>query len=304
MALTDPVKAKPMQNTQGIFSMILAMAGFTIEDMFIKQLSATVSVGQILVLLGIGSGLIFAFVAYRAGQSLVSRPAWRPIAWWRMFAEGVAAIFMTVSLWLVDFSVVAAVFQATPLTITLGAALFLGEDVGWRRWTAIAIGFLGVLLIIRPGFAGFEPSVIFVLGAVLAVSARDLITRRMDRNVATSVVAFQGFAALVPAGLILSMVTGGGFTSLSTFEFAILVGTMLSGALAYYTLIQSTRIADAAVVTPFRYTRLVFSLFVGVLVFQERPDMLTLLGATLIIATGLYTFFRERRLALEAAASR
>ena len=201
---------------------------------------------------------------------------------------------------LVDISIVAAVFQATPLVITMGAALFLGEDVGWRRWSAIAIGFVGVLMIIRPGLQGFEPAALFVLISVLAVSARDLITRRIDGTVASTVVSFQGFAALIPAGIILLLVTNSAPTAMSGFEAAMMLGAMVFGALAYYGIVQAMRIGDASAVTPFRYTRLLFSLMVGIFVFKERPDLMTVLGATLIIATGLYTFLREQRLARRA----
>ncbi len=290
-----------MQNTQGIFLMVLAMAGFTLEDMFIKQLSATMSVGQILLIMGIVSGLIFAVLAQVSGASLWERRAWKPLAWWRILAEVVAAVTMTVSLWLVEFSVVAAVFQATPLAITMGAAMFLGEQVGWRRWSAIFIGLIGVLMIIRPGFEGFDPNVGFVLLAVLSVSARDLMTRRMDRGVASSVVAFQGFLALIPASFVLLVFAGGGIMTLDWFEIAMMAGLILAGAFAYYCLIFSSRVADASVVTPFRYTRLVFSMIVGVVVFHERPDWVTLCGAGLIIVTGLYAFLRERRLAISNA---
>ncbi len=277
--------------------MILAMAGFTVEDMFVKQLSASLPVGQVLFSLGIGSALIFAVMTLSKGHALFARAAWGRLPLWRMASEAIAAAAFVISLWLLDLSVVAAVFQVTPLTITMGAALFLGEDVGWRRWTAISLGFLGVLLIIRPGFEGFDPNVIFVLISVLGVTVRDLVTRRMDTGVATSVIAFQGFAAVIPAGFLLLLMTGGQPVGLESIHWLMLLGTVGAGALGYYALIQSTRVADAAVVTPFRYTRLLFALLIGVIVFQERPDLLTLSGAALIIATGLYTFFRERRMA-------
>lgn len=286
-----------MQNVHGILLVIAAMAGFTVEDMFIKQLSGTVPVGQILILLGIGSATIFAIASHAGGNRISAHAAWRPIFLLRALAEATAAMAFATALSLVDISVVAAVFQATPLVITMGAALFLGEQVGWRRWSAISIGFAGVLIIIRPGFEGFEPAALFVLISVLAVSARDLITRRIDGAVASTVVSFQGFAVLIPAGAILILVTGSTPTAMSGFEAAMILGATIFGALAYYGIVQAMRIGDASAVTPFRYTRLLFSLLVGIVVFKERPDLMTLLGATLIIATGLYTFLREQRLA-------
>lgn len=286
-----------MQNVNGILLVIAAMAAFTVEDMFIKQLSTTVPVGQILIILGLGSGLIFATLAIVNRHGLWARAAWQPIMLMRAATEAIAAVSFATSLSLVDISVVAAVFQATPLAITMGAALFLGEDVGWRRWSAIGLGFCGVLLIIRPGLEGFEPAALLVLVAVLGVSARDLITRRIDIAVPSTVVSFQGFAVLVPAGAALLLFGAGTPTALSGPESAMMAGGVLFGALGYYGIVKAMRIADASAVTPFRYSRLIFSLIVGVVVFQERPDLLTLVGATLIIATGLYTFLRERLLA-------
>ena len=287
-----------MHNVHGILLVTLAMAGFTVEDMFIKQLSQSLPVGQILIMLGCGSATIFAALA--GGRAIFARAAWRPLFVLRALSEATAAMAFVTALSLVDISVVAAVFQATPLFITMGAALFLGEEVGWRRWSAIGIGFLGVLMIIRPGLEGFEPAALFVLISVVAVAARDLITRRIDVAVSSFMVSFQGFAALVPAGAVLLMLADTGPRAISVTGGAMILTAVAFGAASYYAIVQAMRIGDAAVVTPFRYTRLLFSLVVGVIVFSERPDALTLSGAALVIGTGLYTFVRERRLARQA----
>ncbi|MEM6589269.1 MAG: DMT family transporter [Pseudomonadota bacterium] len=289
-----------MQNTKGILLMIFSMAGFTIEDMLIKQMSTALSVGQILLLLGSGASILMAVVVLASGRSLIGRKSWGGLAICRMLAEALAAVSLTTALWLVDFATFAAVFQATPLVIIMGAAVFLGEEVGWRRWTAVSIGFLGVLMIIRPGLEGFDPNALFVLVTVLSITARDLITRRMDMDIPTNVLAFQGFAILIPAGAFILLISGAQMGPVTGQVSLWLIGAIVSGAVAYYALITSTRIAPSAVITPFRYTRLLFSLLVAVVVFRERPDILTLCGAALILATGLYTFFRERKLAWEA----
>lgn len=277
--------------------MIFAMAAFTVEDMLIKKMSATLSVGQIILFVGLGASVLLAVFCIVTGQDLRDRKSWGALSWWRMAAEASAAVSLTTALWLVDFAVFAAVFQATPLVLIMAAAIFLGEEVGWRRWTAVLIGFCGVLMIIRPGFSGFDPNALFVLVTVLSITARDLITRQMDRRIPTTVVAFQGFVIMIPVGALLLMLPGGPTGQVTGPELQYLLIAIVSGAVAYYALITSTRIAPTAVITPFRYTRLLFSLLVAVFVFKERPDTLTLLGASLIILTGLYTFFRERRLA-------
>uniref|UniRef100_UPI003B529933 DMT family transporter n=1 Tax=Roseovarius indicus TaxID=540747 RepID=UPI003B529933 len=286
-----------MQNVHGILLVIAAMAGFTIEDTLIKRMSQDIPVGQILIIIGLSSTLLFAFMARHRGHAIFARAAWRPMFLWRALAEAMASMAFVTSLSLVDISVVAAVFQATPLVITMGAALFLGEDVGWRRWSAIAIGFIGVLIIIRPGVAGFEPAALIVLISVCAIAARDLITRRMDTNVSSFVIAFQGSGAVIPAGFLLLALAGEGPQTLTATHGTMMLVAIAVGALSYYGIVQAMRLGEAAAVTPFRYTRLLFSLIVGVTIFGEHPDTLTLAGAALIIATGLYTFIREQRLA-------
>ena len=289
-----------MNNINAILLVVCAMAAFTVEDAFIKHLSGVMPVGQILLLLGLGTCAIFAVAARLQGQRLFAPAAWRGPFLMRMLTEGGAAMAFTTSLSLVDLSVVAAVFQVTPLAITLGAALFLGEAVGWRRWSAIVVGFMGVLLIIRPGLDGFEPAALLVLVAVVCVAARDLITRRMDVTVSSVVISFQGFAASVLAGPILLLSSGRGLVALDAWHSLLVLGTMIFSALGYYGIVAAMRMGEASVVTPFRYTRLLFSILAGVLVFRERPDLLTLGGAGLIIATGLYTVLRERKLARRA----
>ena len=286
-----------MQNVHGILLVIAAMAGFTIEDTLIKRMSQDIPVGQILIIIGLSSTLLFAFMARHRGHAIFARAAWRPMFLWRALAEAMASMAFVTSLSLVDISVVAAVFQATPLVITMGAALFLGEDVGWRRWSAIAIGFIGVLIIIRPGVAGFEPAALIVLISVCAIAARDLITRRMDTNVSSFVIAFQGSGAVIPAGFLLLALAGEGPQTMTVTHGTMMLVAIAVGALSYYGIVQAMRLGEAAAVTPFRYTRLLFSLIVGVTIFGEHPDTLTLAGAALIIATGLYTFIREQRLA-------
>jgi len=289
-----------MNNLNGILFVIASMAAFTMEDMFIKRLSGEIPVGQILIMLGFGSGAVFAAVALYKGDNLFAPAAWRGAAILRTLSEAVGAMAFASALAVVDISTVAAVFQALPLVITMGAALFLGEQVGWRRWSAICVGFAGVLLIVRPGLDGFDPSVLLVLFAVLAIAARDLLTRLVDTTVSSAVVSFQAFASLIAAGGLLLAFTPGEATAIDGRQALMMLGGIAFGVAGYYAIVVATRIGDASAITPFRYSRLLFSILVGVLIFGERPDALTLAGATLIIGSGLYTFVRERRLVRRA----
>lgn len=277
--------------------MLVAMAGFTMEDLFVKKLSADISTGQILMMLGIGSGLAFAIMAKSKGHRLTARYFWTRGMILRFVAEGIAAAAFVLSLKLIPISTVAAVFQVTPLVITMGAALFLGEAVGWRRWVAILVGLMGVLIIIRPGMNTFDPNVGFILIAVIFVVVRDLITRGLPVNVPSTVVSFQAFVALIITGALMNVVLGTPLKSLETVHMMYVVGGVIFGVAGYYCIVAATRIGEAAVVTPFRYARLLFSLIVGFFVFHERPDMWTLIGAGIVIATGVFTVWRERILA-------
>ncbi|WP_299887471.1 DMT family transporter [uncultured Ruegeria sp.] len=290
-----------MNNVNGILLVIAAMAAFTLEDMFIKQLTASAAPGQILVVLGLICAGVFFCMALFSRQRIFVAVAWQPLPMIRAMAEAVSAVAFVTALSMVDLSMVAAVFQAMPLAVTMGAALFLGEHVGWRRWSAIGVGFIGVLMIIRPGLEGFRPESLFVVVAVIGVAARDLITRRLDPRISSAVVSSQAYLALVVGGAVLMILGAHPLEPLQAGQIGPYAGAVVFGVLGYYGIVTAMRVGEASAVTPFRYTRLLFSILAGVLVFNERPDLMTLAGSTLIIGSGLYTFIRERRLARDMA---
>ena len=292
-----------MNNFKGILLMLIAMAGFTMEDLFMKKLSVNLSTGQILITFGIGSSLAFAIMAKIKGYNLTSKVFWTKGMVIRQFAEGIAAVAFITALTLIPLSTVAAVFQATPLVLTMGAAFFLGETVGWRRWLAIIIGLIGVLIIIRPGMDSFDPNVSFVLIAVLFVTIRDLITRKLPSNVPSTIVSFQAFLSLIFAGGLLTTLDAQKFVSLVDYQVYYIIGGVIFGVIGYYCIVAATRIGEAGVVTPFRYSRLLFAIIIGYFVFNERPDILTLFGASIVIMTGIYTVWRERYLARKLRAN-
>ncbi|WP_170382964.1 DMT family transporter [Ruegeria atlantica] len=290
-----------MNNINGILLIIGSMAAFALEDMFIKHLSISVSTGQIMIVLGLFCSLIFVVMSLATRKRIFDPLAWKALPLARAGTEAVGALTFVTALSLVDLSTVAAVFQAMPLAVTMGAALFLGEQVGWRRWSAIGVGFIGVVMIIRPGLEGFQPDSLFVVATVIAIAARDLITRRLDVRVASSVVALQAYIAVGLAGVVLMLFTAQPVVPLQAVQVGPYLGAIGFGVLGYYGIVSAMRIGEASALTPFRYTRLVFSIIAGMLMFGERPDTMTLAGATLIIGSGMYTFIRERKLARELA---
>ncbi|WP_066710661.1 DMT family transporter [Celeribacter ethanolicus] len=284
-----------MHNLRAILMIVASMAFFTVEDMFIKHLSGFMPVGQVLLAISVVSAGIFLTWALLRGDPVFVPRNWRPVILIRALTEAVASVAFVTALSRVEISTVAAVFQSMPLAVTLGAALFLGERVGWRRWSAITLGFVGVLMIIRPGMSGFEPQALWVLIAVVAITTRDLMTRVMDAAVPSTVVSFQAFLAVIPAALLNLWLSGAAPVAPDlSLAFQTLIA-ILAGAAGYTLIVAGMRLGDASAVTPFRYSRLVFTMIGGVLVFHERPDLMTLAGSALIIASGLYTFLRERK---------
>jgi len=291
-----------MDNVRGSLLMVAAMAGFAIEDVLIKQMASALPIGQVIALVGCGGTLVFGTLARVNGRRVLVRAALSRLIVLRNVGEVVGTVCFVAALALTTLSSASAILQATPLAVTLGAALFLGESVGWRRWTAVAIGFVGVLLIIQPGLAGFTPASLFAVVAVAALAMRDLCSRAVPVEIASTQLSAWAFMSLVPAGLGTMLAMGTPPVLLSTPDAIRLCGVLVVGALAYYWLVAATRIGEVSAVVPFRYTRLVFALILGRVVFGEHPDPLMLTGAALIVGTGIYTIWRSAGAAARAHA--
>ncbi|MCZ4351436.1 DMT family transporter [Roseovarius aestuarii] len=290
-----------MDNLRGSLLMVISMTGFAIEDMFIKLLSDRMPVGQILIILGLAGAIIFALMARAQGERVFVPEMFSRAVMLRNLGEMIAAMGYTMAIALTTLSSASAILQATPLAVTLGAALFMGAQVGWRRWGAILIGFMGVLMIVRPGLDGFQPASLLAVASVIGLAIRDLATRTIPGTMSSMQLSCYGFAALAPSGAILLAFSGGAIIPTAT-DWGLLACAVAFGVLGYYFIVGAMRIGDVAAVTPFRYTRLVFTLLLGVTILGERPDVWTLTGATVIIVMGLYTFMRERRLSRSALA--
>ncbi|MGJ5620635.1 DMT family transporter [Sulfitobacter sp. MF3-043] len=284
-----------MDNIRGAVLMVLAMAGFALEDMFIKLLADAVSVGQILTMLGIGGSLVFGAVVVARGEALFARTMLSYPIVLRGLGDLIGALAFVSAIVLTPLSSASAILQATPLAVTLGAAVFLGEPVGWRRWSAISVGLIGVLLIIRPGLDSFEALSLLAVLAVFALALRDLATRRTPESITTMQLSFLGFVVIIPAGILLMVFTGSQVVALNGTEWIYISSALGIGLFAYYAIVAAMRVGDVGFVTPFRYVRLVIALVIGVSVFGESPDALTLIGAAIIVASGIYTILRERK---------
>ncbi|MEP2891029.1 DMT family transporter [Tateyamaria sp.] len=283
-----------MDNLRGAFVMVLAMLGFAIEDAVIKLLAGALPVSQIIGTLGIASAVLFAGICHAQGRPLWSRYFLTPAVILRNVAEAVGALGFVTAIALMPLSSASAILQTGPLLVTLGAALFLGEPVGWRRWAAIVVGFGGVLLIIRPGTENFDWNSIYAVIGVIGLAIRDLAIRRIPAQISSMQLSMLAFLSLIPAAGILLMTNGDTLVSPSLGQWSLLAGIVGIGALAYFGITYASRIGEISFVVPFRYSRMVFALVIGMAVFNENPDALTLLGAAIIIGSGLYTLWRER----------
>ncbi len=274
--------------------MVLSMALFSLEDMFIKAAAETVPIGQILMLFGLGGMLAFMGFTKQRGE-VILHPAilTRPILLRAVF-EVTGRLTFALAIVLTPISSASAILQATPLVVVAGAAIFFNEIVGWRRWTAILVGLFGVLLILRPGLDGFEPASLFAVIATVGFAGRDLATRAAPPVLSNMQLGVYGFFVLIPTGLALLLQSGGAVWVDGLAAIQILLATAI-GVGAYYALTVAMRTGEVSVVTPFRYMRLIFALIVGIVVFAERPDMLTLVGSAIVVIGGVYTLLRSRK---------
>lgn len=284
-----------MENLRGIALMVASMAGFAFEDAMIKSAAAALAAGQIILILSSIGAVIFALWVRLAGLPLFSPAFLGRAVMIRNLTEMLSAVCVVSAFTIAPLTTVSAILQAAPLFVTLGAAVFLGAEVGWRRWTAVIIGFLGVLIILRPGAEGFHPSSLVAVAGVIFLAARDLATRGAPAHVPSLVIAFYGFVVSSFAGAALMMLQDG-WQPVAPALLVRLAITSCVGAVSYFAIVQAMRTGDVAVVTPFRYSRIVFAMGFGIFMFGEAVDRWTWIGIAVVIASGLYTILREARL--------
>ena len=275
--------------------MMMSMACFAVEDTFIKLLSARLPATQILFSLGFGGALITLVLAIVLNVNLADKILLNKHVISRTIADLFGALSFTSAMVLIPMSLLASILQATPLFVTLGAAILLGEKVGWRRWSAIFIGFLGVIIILQPGYGSFQLASLLGLAAVLCLALRDVVTRDMATEIPTLTVTFYACLAMGSAGFIAYPFFGPPIMP-TTYEVIILICAAIIGLTGYFLLVLATRKGDVSIIAPFRYSRLLFSLGLASLILGEKLTLPILLGGLLVVSSGIYTFGRERRL--------
>ncbi|WP_439627286.1 DMT family transporter [Shinella sp.] len=288
-------------NAKGALFMVVAMAGFTCNDALVKSVTDAMNVGQIMFVRGLMTTVLVVAIAWWMGALGSWRVVLQPALMLRLVAEILASLAYISALGAMPLANTASILQALPLAVTLGAALFLGEQVGWRRWLAIIAGFAGVLIVIRPGPEGFSMAAVYVIASVVGAAARDLATRRIDPNVSTLFISVITATSITVVGGAL-IVPMGGWQPMSGDVLSRLAIASVLLLVGYQAIILAMRTGEISFIAPFRYTSLIWAIAIGFLFFGEIPDIWMTVGALIIVASGLYTFYRENRRRVPAVA--
>lgn len=272
--------------------MTLSMGSFTLADLALKWACEILPTGQVMFILGLGCCALFWSITYRNQEKAFSPVFFLPAVLLRTFGEAVAVIFIFLALIHSAFTSVAAILQTLPLLMTLISFIFLGEKVGMHRLLAVVVGFAGVLLIIRPGLESFDVFSMYAVLAVIGMALRDVGSRLSPASISASMLALYGAMTFVAVGLVM-MYFGGVKTPSLEASIYLAVMILLASSGSYYAT-KAMRVGEVSVISPLRYTRLLFGMLVGVFILKEQPDFYMLLGSAIVVMAGLYVLFREQ----------
>ena len=279
-------------NAKGIVMMLFSMASFALGDTFVKTSGSFLSPAQIMFFLISGGLILFALIAVAKGENLKEPRAFAPVLLLLYCTEMIGLLGMIKALTAVPLSIVGAVTQASPILVAVGAVIFLRETVSWRRWSSIAIGFCGVVLVIQPWGESLDYAVLWAVLALVGFSVRDLVTRLTPPDIASASLATFTMIAALPFTAVWVLFTDEEFFP-AEMNWVIVGCMVILGSVGYLLLITSLRLGELSAIMPFRYSRIVFLLIFGVLFFGESPSLSMLLGSALVIVSGIYLMWRE-----------
>ena len=285
------------ENLRGIIGVTACNLFFLINDTMIKVVHEALPLGQILFMRGLAATALLLPIVWWTGAHRSTGLLWNWPMFWRIVAEIGGAILFLIALFNMPIANANAILQVVPLMVTAAAAVLLREKVGWKRWLAIAIGFCGVLIVIRPGFEGFNAFSLIALAAMVFITLRDMTTRFMPGALPALLVALATGLAVCLTGPVLSVVSGEVWLWPSWRGIALTTGAAVFLIGGYLTAVDYMRHGDISVIAPFRYSVIVWAILVGFIVWGEVPDVYMLIGTVIVVLTGIYTFHRERRLA-------
>lgn len=285
-------------NLRGVVLMNIAMLAFTLNDTCMKLVSQSMPLFQAITLRGVITTIcLLALAVWQLRGATVAQllPRGRDggVVIVRTVAEVVATVTFLVALTHMPLANLSAIMQSLPLAVTLAAALIFHEPIGWRRLLAISVGFGGVLLIVKPGTEGFDFWAMLGLASVAAVVVRDLSTRLISGAVPSVVVAVWAGLSVTVLGLAGALFEG--WQPVSMAEVVLILGAAANLIVGYMTVVMVMRAGDIGFIAPFRYMALFWAILLGYLGFGTLPDHWTVFGAAIVVATGIFTLWRERR---------
>ncbi len=279
-------------NRRGIVAILLAMVLFTANDTLTKIVSADLPPGEIMATRGcFGVLLMLGLIAARGELHNLGEMKTPIVAMRGLLEASIGFTFLT-ALAHLQLANITAIMQVTPIMITFLTVMLGLESVKWRRWSAIIVGFLGVLLIVKPSTDGFNVFAGLALASAFLVAVRDLVTRSISPNIPTSIVTLSATATVTVLGFALS--ASEDWKPVSFLELTTLAAAAFFVTLGNLQIVKAFRSADISVVSPFRYAVIITSLTAGFLVFGELPDLISVLGIVLVVGSGLYTLHREQ----------
>jgi drug/metabolite transporter (DMT)-like permease len=291
MQLTRTAAART-DNLHGILAMLAAMMCFVTGDTIVKFAGRELPAGEMMFVRGLFASLLTVSVGIAVGAFRNAHHALTPLMALRTLGDIGATAFFFVAVVRLPFAEVNAIGQFIPLALTAGAAIFLAEPVGWRRWLALLVGLMGVLIIVRPGGNAYDWAAVLVLGSVMCVAVRDLVTRYIGLALPALLLASISAVSVTVGGLL--MMPFETWRLPSTEVALLMAGSGVTIFAGNYAMVQAMRMGEVGVVAPFRYAAIPFAVLSGYVVFGELPDAITFLGIAIVMGAGLYTLHRER----------
>ena len=280
-------------NTKGVIFMMVSMFGFVVNDTLMKSLFITYPIIEIIFLRALFC-LPLLFIAMKIKRVKIlnhSRLTWN-LMMLRGFAEVMATITFLYALKHLPLPNVTAIIQILPLTVTMAAALILNERVGYRRWTAIIVGLIGVIIVINPGAEGFSSYSYYAVLSVIFVTIREMVTRKLPPEVPSVLVTF-----VTIIGVTIMSAVAMPFVSLKALDASTVIlvfSASITVFVGYLFSIMAMRVGEISLVSQFRYTGMIWATLLGYVMFSDIPTPNTIFGVFIIVASGLYAFHRKR----------
>ncbi|MDW4500144.1 DMT family transporter [Sulfitobacter sp. D35] len=294
--MTHTGALRPAQSNNirlGVALMLLTTVVFAVQDGISRHLAGEYNVYMVVMIrYWFFAAFVISVAARKAGGLRAAARTSQPVVQgFRGFLLAAEICVMVAGFTLLGLVESHAVFACYPLLVAALSGPILGERVGWRRWSAIAAGFVGVMIILRPGFGVFEPAAVIPLIASLMFALYGLLTRYVARRDSTATSFFwtgtTGAIAMTAVGLFF-------WEPMTATDWGWMVALCITGASGHWLLIRCYEVAEASAVQPFAYFQLVFASLIGIAVFGETIAPNVALGVAIIVSAGLFTLWRER----------